>query len=617
MKMKKRIISIILAAATLLTAVVVIPLTFPVETEALYSPANSMYSGVNIFTYSEGKLEGSGALNNTVRSEEDHAVKLTTVSTGYDPSYIFNVSNASFMNGQSINVRDYTHMTLTYKVGSSNVTDPVYQLYWLFDGGSEYTGAYLDGYKLQSDGRWHTLIINLGFVKNTYTGTGIISSFRFDYFKDTLSVGSYVYVDSFGFFNSEAEANTFIAERDMVRNNTATDFKISADSLTINNGFSVKHNLDVSQGGQGTGQTYFNIVTAKTCAGGIEGRYYCNTEQYGCLDVGMRMSVNLDLSKFNYLVIPYKTTAREMENFASVGALADLTPYNSSNEPNANCMFVQLVCDGNAYLSKHYYNTTEQWNATWYFAVIDISAVTDKLYELRIDPIDYTFCNPGLQFFIDSFYFCQTEDQLTSYVNSVSSDPLTKVSFNSNSNGQHASSMPDATANRYYKSSVSNTYTFPTNVPTRDGYTFKGWSTNASAVVAQYTPGQSIVASTGETVYYAVWESDHANLLITTKNGSPSLEDGQTYLFRVQGTPTDPNVAPVDMTVSITDNDTLSLYLPLGEYTVTCLDTWSWRYSCIQKKQLASLTQKDGSYGMIFRFSEKNGKWLNGFGQAS
>ena len=627
MKFNKKILAIILSVATLLTAVVVIPFTFPVEAEALYSPAKSMYSGVNIFTYSEGKLEGSGAFNNTVRSDDDNAVKLTTVNNGYDPSYIFNVSDASFMNGQSINVRAYTYMTLTYKVGSSSVTDPFYQLYWLFDGGREYTGAYLgnddnyDNYKLESDGRWHTLIINLDFVQNTYTGPGIISSFRFDYFKDTLIVGSHVYVDSFGFFNSEAEANTFSAERDRVRNNTATDFKISADSLTVNNGIATKHNLTITQGVQGNGQTYFDIVTGKTCPVRVEGNYLCNSAAVGCFDVSMRMGVNLDLSKFNYLIIPYKYDNKDLPIslgvFPSVGFMADgTTGFNSAtSEPNANYMFVNLLCDQQAYSSKHYYNITEQWKATWYFAVIDISTVTDKLYELRIDPVDYTFCNPGLQFYVDSFYFCQTQDQVTSYVNSVSSDPLTKISFNANAGGDSVSGMPDATANRYYSSwSTTNTYTFPTNTPTRSDYTFLGWSTNPDAIEAQYTPGQTITAPKEETVYYAVWKCPHGNLVINTKNVSSSLDDAQTYIFRIQGN--SGHAVGIDNTVSVTGNDSITLYLPAGEYTVTCLDHWSWRYTCAQKKQIVTIEKSEGTYGLIFRFSQKNDKWLTDFGQS-
>lgn len=46
----------------------------------------------------------------------------------------------------------------------------------------------------------------------------------------------------------------------------------------------------------------------------------------------------------------------------------------------------------------------------------------------------------------------------------------------------------------------------PNNVPTRSGYTFKGWATNRNATNAEYQPG-NVITIHDSTTLYAVWES--------------------------------------------------------------------------------------------------------------
>lgn len=56
---------------------------------------------------------------------------------------------------------------------------------------------------------------------------------------------------------------------------------------------------------------------------------------------------------------------------------------------------------------------------------------------------------------------------------------------------------------KYYGQTVS----IPTTVPTRSGYTFKGWGTTATATSASYQPGGAYTSNTKRTLY-AVWESN-------------------------------------------------------------------------------------------------------------
>ena len=82
-----------------------------------------------------------------------------------------------------------------------------------------------------------------------------------------------------------------------------------------------------------------------------------------------------------------------------------------------------------------------------------------------------------------------------------------------------------APASQTYKATSeyekSHTFTISSQAPTRDGYTFLGWSTSRSATTANYQPGGSIVV-TGTTTLYAVWEE---NTPPTDKPAKPTEND--------------------------------------------------------------------------------------------
>lgn len=47
----------------------------------------------------------------------------------------------------------------------------------------------------------------------------------------------------------------------------------------------------------------------------------------------------------------------------------------------------------------------------------------------------------------------------------------------------------------------------PSETPTRDGYTFLGWSTSSSSTTAEYSAGQTITVS-GDLVLFAIWQKN-------------------------------------------------------------------------------------------------------------
>lgn len=86
------------------------------------------------------------------------------------------------------------------------------------------------------------------------------------------------------------------------------------------------------------------------------------------------------------------------------------------------------------------------------------------------------------------------------------------------------------------------TGTIPTEVPTREGYTFLGWSTDANATTATYTAGSSITPSANTTLY-AVWREGTVEYTITFNanggSGGPS-----SVKTNPDGTATIPTTTP-------------------------------------------------------------------------
>ena len=73
--------------------------------------------------------------------------------------------------------------------------------------------------------------------------------------------------------------------------------------------------------------------------------------------------------------------------------------------------------------------------------------------------------------------------------------------------------------------------TLSTTVPTRTGYTFKGWATSASATSATYSAGGSYTANSGATLY-AVWQINTYTVSYNA-NGGSGAPSAQTKTYGV------------------------------------------------------------------------------------
>jgi uncharacterized repeat protein (TIGR02543 family) len=80
------------------------------------------------------------------------------------------------------------------------------------------------------------------------------------------------------------------------------------------------------------------------------------------------------------------------------------------------------------------------------------------------------------------------------------------------------------------------TKTLSSTVPTKSGYTFKGWSTSSSATSATYSAGGSYTLNSSKTLY-AVWEANLTTTTLVNKANSSSITSysagntGEMYTF--------------------------------------------------------------------------------------
>ena len=114
---------------------------------------------------------------------------------------------------------------------------------------------------------------------------------------------------------------------------------------------------------------------------------------------------------------------------------------------------------------------------------------------------------------------------------------------------------------------MSHEFTISSQKPTRENYTFLGWSTNRNATTAEYQPnGKIIVTST--TTLYAVWEED-----APAQPDKPSEADVKNLLGNsaVKVHCSTPNSGHADVTYPLMD----------GSFTVGDVQGSSGNYTCV------------------------------------
>lgn len=153
------------------------------------------------------------------------------------------------------------------------------------------------------------------------------------------------------------------------------------------------------------------------------------------------------------------------------------------------------------------------------------------------------------------------------------------------------------------------------------GYKFVGWYKDegctepvAAAWIAnnKLTPEKTKDLGNGVTgyeaaTYYAKFELDVFDLTIK-KEGCAEIDENQSFLFRITG----PNGFSMEATVQGNGSKTIQ-GLQMGEYTVTEVESWSWRYKCQNNNQVVkSENVTDGEASVTFTNKRDFVFWLNG-----
>ena len=128
---------------------------------------------------------------------------------------------------------------------------------------------------------------------------------------------------------------------------------------------------------------------------------------------------------------------------------------------------------------------------------------------------------------------------------------------------------------------MSHEFTISSQKPTRENYTFLGWSTNRNATTAEYQPnGKIIVTST--TTLYAVWKEDAPTKPTAPDNGTVKTLLGNSAVKVHCSTP---NSGHADVTYPLMD----------GSFTVGDVQGSSGNYTCVVTVQAAQYVTAYGN----------------------
>lgn len=153
------------------------------------------------------------------------------------------------------------------------------------------------------------------------------------------------------------------------------------------------------------------------------------------------------------------------------------------------------------------------------------------------------------------------------------------------------------------------------------GYKFVGWYKDEGCtepVEASWiannklTPEKTKDLGNGVTgyeaaTYYAKFELDVFDLTIQ-KEGCAEIDENQSFLFRITG----PNGFSMEVTVQGNGSKTIQ-GLQMGEYTVTEVTSWSWRYACQKNDRIVKPEDVvNGKAEVTFTNKRDFVFWLNG-----
>lgn len=154
-----------------------------------------------------------------------------------------------------------------------------------------------------------------------------------------------------------------------------------------------------------------------------------------------------------------------------------------------------------------------------------------------------------------------------------------------------------------------------------NGFAFIGWFTDkdctkpvnpnwvdtaTNTLKPQKTEGVWFAAT-----YYAKFAGLETDLKISTKS-TTSVDADQVFIFNIKGK-AETDTKDINLFVTLQGNSSVTVAkLPVGEYTVTELTDWSWRYENDSATRDVTLNYNNGFNEITFTNTREKGKWLDG-----
>lgn len=147
-------------------------------------------------------------------------------------------------------------------------------------------------------------------------------------------------------------------------------------------------------------------------------------------------------------------------------------------------------------------------------------------------------------------------------------------------------------------------------------------TTEYSTVTEQYVPingyaprqfsiTQDLTANSEQNKIIFIYDPTLTTLTLE-KQGWQEIDEKQTFLFHVKGSPVDPNTKDVDLTVTIHGNGKTTVTdLPVGDYIITEESGWSWRYTP-QSGAERKVTVGVGGLTVQYQNDRTETQWLDG-----
>ncbi len=652
-KADKRLLSIVLALSTLLTAMVVLPVTLPViEAQAIAdgTPGSSIFwnqSGVanggaksHIYSFSrlDDYYESSGSNCTNIETGADFFATRVSTNSG-DPWAQFRLWTPLDV---STNKKLYVVI--------------IAKLEYLVCNSTPYTRVYLineNGYVnilacesqnievAKTNAYWQAFVFDLS---GALSGVNNIVKIRWDYLQgltnDTYGTGSAFQIDSIALFQNKDDANFFASERLAMRNNASyLEYKpcglmneVFGTKNGVNDGYT--HNCHSEYN---AGEKTIDLVADITCTKGdacpnaIFHAAQCTGELNSSFDTQITLETSVPLKTYQYMVMVYRL-GTDLNSLPAPGRDDVGQVYDTANHPSEqgrHTVGIYPHLNGGpregVQMQFAFHNNTD-YNVGY----IDLSEIkkqisdydTAKMDGIRIDPFEYSYVANGSRMHIYAIYLCNDKNVVDNLINQLMNQygkHQYQLNFDANKPTNSSCAVSNMPENMSFYSHLSTYPSFNLKTikqPSRPNYNFLGWAESASATTPNYAvntnSGPDLRANTPKTLY-AVWQFQTGAWTVSLNSALKNTD--QVYLFKITGSTLDPNVVTVTAIYIMLDKSKASetLILPVGNYTVEPVNGWNWRYTTKTYKSIAVRSGQTVSTTIQNSSETPNNRWLNGF----